>query len=178
MSTARGTKSMLVGKSTHNQRIERLWRDIFEGVLSYFYDLFFFMEEQNILDPLSDMHLLALHYVYMGKINTHLKMWMDAWNNHRVRTVNSTPLCLFKAGSLNVPIPSVDADNITYLEDAFDYSAEQQNDHRPTLQPVYHGVSDECMSQLSEECPRNWESVEFGIDVYEKALGILRNDNH
>jgi hypothetical protein len=32
----RSQSSMLVGKSTHNQRIERLWRDIFEGVLSFF----------------------------------------------------------------------------------------------------------------------------------------------
>ena len=37
--------SMLTGKSTHNQRIERLWRDVFTGVLSYFYDIFYFYGE-------------------------------------------------------------------------------------------------------------------------------------
>ena len=28
--------SVLVGRSVHNQRIERLWRDVFSGVLSLF----------------------------------------------------------------------------------------------------------------------------------------------
>ena len=31
-----GDKSMITGPRTHNQRIERLYRDIFEGVLSFF----------------------------------------------------------------------------------------------------------------------------------------------
>lgn len=50
-------KSIIVGKSTHYQRIERLWRDIFEGVLSYFYELFYFTEEQNLVDP--EFHILV-----------------------------------------------------------------------------------------------------------------------
>lgn len=49
----RGDGSILIGKITHNQRIERLWRDVFEGVLCFFYNLFYFMEDQGVLDALN-----------------------------------------------------------------------------------------------------------------------------
>ena len=61
-------KSMIVGSSTHNQHMEHLWRDMHKGVIVLFYKLFYFMEEQGILDPLYEFHLWTLHYVYVAKL--------------------------------------------------------------------------------------------------------------
>ena len=63
-----GRRSVITGKSTRNQRVERISKDVFSGVLSYFYHIFYFMEDEGILDPLNDLHLPALHYVYLPQI--------------------------------------------------------------------------------------------------------------
>ena len=71
--------SAIAGKSTHHQRIERLWRDVYQGVLAVYYQLFYFMEEEEILDPLNDVHIAVLHHVFLSKIQEKLYMWNKAW---------------------------------------------------------------------------------------------------
>ena len=71
--------SAIVGKSTQTQRIERLWRDVFESVLGLFYRLFYFMEDEGLLDPPNEIHLVALHHIYLPLINEKLKVWIREW---------------------------------------------------------------------------------------------------
>jgi len=90
--------SMLTGSSTHNQRIERLWRDLHRCVGVLYYRLFHHLENL-VLDPTNDHHIYALHYIYLHRINQSLHAFRYAWNYHKIRTeYNRTPHQLFTCG--------------------------------------------------------------------------------
>ncbi|KAH3734406.1 hypothetical protein DPMN_040846 [Dreissena polymorpha] len=97
----RGIGSVVTGKNVHNQRIERVWRDVYDGVLVFYSELVYFMKDEGVLDIMNPLHICTLHYVYMGRINQSLVTWCEAWSTHRHRIVKSFQIRLWTAGMAN-----------------------------------------------------------------------------
>ena len=171
--------SILAGKSTHNQRIERLWRDVYDGVLSFYYQLFYYMEDIGILDVLNKYHILALHHVYLKKINLKLELWRKAWASHRIRTVNSSPLRLYTAGMINNPVevPVEDLENYG-IEGEVNIVDQADHNERPLFNPPAADISQQCKHQLDQDCPPDWSSQNYGLDIYRRAIDIISSYRH
>lgn len=96
-----GRGSFITGRSVHNQRIERLWRDVFSSCLSHLYHTFHSLEDEGLLDPIDEIDLFCLHFIFLPRINQQLEAFKEAYCRHKLRTEhNSTPLQLWTRGLL------------------------------------------------------------------------------
>lgn len=140
MKLMRGDDSILIGKSVHNQRIERFWRDLRHQVLHEYVD--FCSELIRINPAMSGKHgIWLLQYLFLPRIRHELVHFQNTWNNHKMRSVvgNLSPLAQTFTGSRNYYLRADDDEAVAAAADPLDEEYEGRHTARgespfPTLE--------------------------------------------
>lgn len=174
--------SMITGSSTHNQRIERLWRDMHRSVTVLYYRLFYFLEHNGLLDPLNEKHLFTLHYVFLPRINRALTVFHEGWNSHGIRTEHhQSPQQLFTAGVLRLrssglaAVDFFDAVGEDYGRSLYDQQTGSGEHEAVTVPQSRFMISQVDMIALQERFDPLADSDNYGIDIYSGVLEFLHD---
>ena len=63
----------IAGTSEQNQFIEGLWGEVTMFIIRHFRNIVFYFENEGFLDLLNEVHVFALHYIYMPRIKKALE---------------------------------------------------------------------------------------------------------
>ena len=141
-----GTKAFKAVPSTHNTRIERLWRDMRENTIQAYIDLFRGFEDDGMLLT-NLLHIFTLQFLFMPRIQADLDQFVNMWNTHKLSTErNRTPqqiLHFYEIDSTAAP-------------EIVDSEVEEDEDDDVEIDPRFSAEGDELLHSVvcnPIECP-------------------------
>lgn len=176
--------SYLSGKSCHNQRIERFWRDLFHGCLFLFYYVFSFLEENGHLSVNDEIYLFCLEYIFLPRINRHLALFTAGYDNHPMRSeFNMTPNQFWLQGLQNYrplqPEDEMSELNLYGVDWEGPLPSEQYNaminDMAVVVPELLFDIPDDVTMDVKARVDPLAESDSNGIDLYLWVRSLVRN---
>ncbi|XP_028258071.1 uncharacterized protein LOC114442995 [Parambassis ranga] len=173
-------RSVITGRSVHNQRIERLWAELNRVVSCHFINLFNFMEGHGILDSLNELHLFCVHYIFLPRIQRAATEFQNQWNNHGLSTQGGqTPLQLWQRGIVSnagMHNPSmngiVDMDSNFSLDDN-SLQSELITNNNVVVPSINITISNTTMNTLVQNFNPFEDDGNHGIDLFCNLVHFL-----
>ena len=134
----------------------------------------------NLLNPINNLHIFSLHFVYIPRINQALQEFIQSWNHHGKQTERGqNPHQLFTSGSIQ--LQNAGSTALDFFEEVLDtYGIEDtgntsvdDDEQGIEVPPIDIRISEQQMEMLQNLVNPLDSSEEFGVDLFESTKAFM-----